>query len=185
VTLTAQARRQLAVKANILQQLQGTCVRCQRANRWLTWRRIPTSVAMVAWCADQEKCSRSIVRARQKAERAARVAAHIATCEALIRDSPTPEGNLMPASSYRKKPVVIQAIQFVSFNTNGVECEVFLGKDFSTHLPGTDQILISTLEGEMACSAGDFIIRGIKGEHYCCRGDIFEATYEAVDTAGS
>lgn len=91
---------------------------------------------------------------------------------------------------FRKKPVVIEAIQF----TKQSEPQVwdFLGDDylgsddFGSHNPisgvgeGTTTIRIRTLEGEITASEGDWIIRGIKGEHYPCRPDIFEATYEPV-----
>ena len=47
----------------------------------------------------------------------------------------------------------------------------------------TDSAFIETLEGRMEAKPGDWIIRGVKGELYPCKPDIFEATYEAVDDA--
>lgn len=46
--------------------------------------------------------------------------------------------------------------------------------------PEKGDLVIETLEGNMRASPGDFIIRGIKGEYYPCKPDIFEATYEVV-----
>ena len=43
-----------------------------------------------------------------------------------------------------------------------------------------DDLLIKTLEGTMTASAGDYIIRGVNGEHYPCKPDIFDKTYEPV-----
>jgi hypothetical protein len=47
--------------------------------------------------------------------------------------------------------------------------------------PGPAYLLIHTLEGEMRADVGDYIIRGIAGEFYPCKAEIFEATYEAVE----
>lgn len=79
---------------------------------------------------------------------------------------------------FRKKPVVIEAIQHVSMESGDLaRVFVFVG----TALPhsGTS-LLIPTLEGIMTASLGDWIIRGVKGELYPCKPDIFDATYEAV-----
>ena len=81
-------------------------------------------------------------------------------------------------SKYRKKPVEIEAVQYLGFEQNGEECELFLGDDFESHLPSENKILVRTLEGELTASAGDFLIRGVKGEHYPCKPDIFAATYD-------
>ncbi len=81
---------------------------------------------------------------------------------------------------YVKKPVVISAMEYRGFDENGEACEVWLGDSFMTHLPSQNQIVISTLEGETTASRGDFIIKGIEGEFYPCKPDIFEATYEPV-----
>lgn len=81
---------------------------------------------------------------------------------------------------YRKKPVVINAI----LNTNLTNTLEWLGEfehepdAFSTHGPNID---ISTLEGVMTCRHGDYLIRGVKGEFYPCKPDIFEQTYEPVE----
>lgn len=79
---------------------------------------------------------------------------------------------------YRKKPVVIEAIQYHVAETNKAEIMVFIGaKEYEEDFlePG---ITIKTLEGDMKVSPGDFVIKGIKGEFYPCKPDIFEQTYE-------
>lgn len=76
-------------------------------------------------------------------------------------------------AKYRKKPVVIEAVQFNG--KNYMEILFFVGK-----LKTGGGIRIETLEGTMEASAGDWIIKGVKGEFYPCKPDIFEATYELV-----
>lgn len=80
---------------------------------------------------------------------------------------------------YRKRPVVIEAVQFTGMNH--VDVVSFLGEQ--PFEPSIEGITIKTLEGDMLAVAGDWIIRGVKGEFYPCKPDIFEATYEAVDDA--
>ena len=82
---------------------------------------------------------------------------------------------------YRKKPVEIEAVQYLGFDANGEECELFLDGSFESHLPSQDKIEIRTLEGPITASRGDWIIRGVQGEHYPCKPDIFAATYETAD----
>lgn len=81
---------------------------------------------------------------------------------------------------YRKKPVVIDAMQYLGFNENGLEAELFLEDSFSCHAPSTDEIDIWTREGTMIASKGDWLIKGVAGEFYPCKPDIFEKTYELV-----
>jgi hypothetical protein len=84
---------------------------------------------------------------------------------------------------YRKKPIVIDAMRFDGDNYNAV----FAWIDEQDDPPpvSTDAehggIAIETLEGVMVANKGDWIIRGVKGEIYPCKPDIFEMTYEAVD----
>lgn len=87
---------------------------------------------------------------------------------------------------FRKKPVIIEAMHFRTNNVGGEECmnEICSWIDegrLETQCwhNGTD-IYINTLEGEMRADCGDWIIKGIKGEFYPCKPDIFEATYEPV-----
>lgn len=80
---------------------------------------------------------------------------------------------------YRKKPVVIEAIQWTGeFDRN---MSLFVG-DKAT-IKGTKEpfeMFIHTLEGDMKADVGDFIIKGVNGEFYPCKPDIFEKTYEMV-----
>lgn len=77
---------------------------------------------------------------------------------------------------YRKKPVVIEAIQFTPFNSE--EIEDFVGGDLGKDANGNT--VIATLEGAMICSINDFIIKGVNGEFYPCKPDIFEKTYDKI-----
>lgn len=77
---------------------------------------------------------------------------------------------------YRKKPVVIEAVQWTGTITPDVER--LLGK--ANVLPKGTSLLIPTLEGVMEARMGDYIIRGVSGERYPCKPDIFEKTYEIV-----
>lgn len=79
---------------------------------------------------------------------------------------------------YRKKPVIIEAVQLNTHNVREVAkwSNADLGYTFGSTEP--DALHIYTLEGAMAAHIGDYIIRGVAGEFYPCRADIFEATYE-------
>ncbi len=75
---------------------------------------------------------------------------------------------------FRKKPVVIEARQVpVGGNTTDPSLAEWCGGSASS-----DHVLIKTLEGTMCADVGDWIIKGVKGEFYPCKPDIFEATYE-------
>lgn len=75
---------------------------------------------------------------------------------------------------FRKKPVEVEAVLWTGSNTEDVV--PFMG---AAVLRGRN-IEIETLEGTMTANPGDWIIRGIKGEFYPCKPDIFEGTYERV-----
>lgn len=80
---------------------------------------------------------------------------------------------------YRKKPVVINAVQYIGNNTAEILIKLGMpeiGNDFMTN-----DLLIQTLEGEMRAQEGDYIIKGVKGEFYPCKPDIFQMTYEKVE----
>lgn len=82
---------------------------------------------------------------------------------------------------YRKKPVVIEAIQFVDNADCIMEIHEFLGGDtLRVNYEDNPYIKIETLEGTMKASVGDYIIKGVNGEFYPCKPDIFEKTYEEV-----
>lgn len=82
---------------------------------------------------------------------------------------------------YRKKPVVIDAVQFV----NGEQPSNFAADVIAGNVRYTEEgtMLIRTLEGVMEAQSGDWIIRGVKGELYPCKPDIFAATYEPAEEA--
>jgi len=88
---------------------------------------------------------------------------------------------------YRKKPVVIDAIRFVPGTDPNEPHASEVQRWLSEWLPSPDwvfapdRIEIPTLEGVMTANPGDWILRGVKGEFYPCKNDIFEATYEQVD----
>lgn len=78
---------------------------------------------------------------------------------------------------FRKKPVIIDAIQFTGNNHK----EVYEFANNSEHIMGDrDQLIIETLEGAHRANPGDYIIRGVAGEYYPCKPDIFAQTYEAI-----
>jgi hypothetical protein len=87
---------------------------------------------------------------------------------------------------YRKKPVIIDAIQYTEnsrdriVNWLGSNCySTAIGEDGEEY--ELQNIRIRTLEGELMVSIDDWVIKGVKGEFYPCKPDIFEATYEKVD----
>ena len=84
---------------------------------------------------------------------------------------------------YRKKPVVIEAVRFIDCETSQKEITEFVGQE-AIWSQGPDEnpplLLINTLEGKMHARPGDYIIKGIKGEFYPCKPDIFEATYDQM-----
>jgi hypothetical protein len=98
---------------------------------------------------------------------------------------------------YRKKPVVIEAVQVAAavyngktWNASPFKCDVlpkwvedaFANGTIAVHPSDREYALlaIKALEGTMVAAPGDWIIRGVKGEIYPCKADIFEATYEPV-----
>lgn len=82
-------------------------------------------------------------------------------------------------AKYRKKPVVIEAVQFDGSRTiEGVIISPVLEPTPTN--PSGVYGQITTLEGVMTCIPGDWIIRGVKGELYPCKPDIFAATYEEL-----
>lgn len=90
----------------------------------------------------------------------------------------------MNSIKYKKKPVVIEALQFKSdmsvkdlndlIDFIGMKNIVDIGRD-------NLYLTIRTLEGNMIASPGDYIIKGIQGEFYPCKPDIFEQTYDKVE----
>lgn len=76
---------------------------------------------------------------------------------------------------FRKKPVIIEAIQWNG--RNEMEVARFIGGNLEMD---DDELLIHTLEGTMKALVGDYVIKGVNGEFYPCKPDIFEKTYDPV-----
>jgi len=76
---------------------------------------------------------------------------------------------------FRKKPVVIEAVQFVA--ANFADIEIFVGGDAEFR---DGELIVATLEGPLRAAPNDWIIKGVKGEFYPCKPDIFAQTYEPV-----
>jgi hypothetical protein len=86
-------------------------------------------------------------------------------------------------SKFRKKPVVIDAIEYKrDDNIFAVQdfFKEFEASDSLTYNPDDNEYYITTLEGDMKLVWGDWVIRGVKGEFYPCKPDIFNMTYEPV-----
>ncbi len=83
---------------------------------------------------------------------------------------------------FRKKPVVIEAIQFLDQSSINKMCNIWCRSFMDVTDFGNEKtnFFILTLEGEMMASVGDWIIKGVNGEFYPCKPDIFEKTYEKV-----
>ena len=81
------------------------------------------------------------------------------------------QAEMQPWQWFRKKPVVVAAWQF-----DGKRLPILPSEPLSWADGG--KLRVATLEGDMFVSPGDWIIRGVKGELYPCKPDIFEATYE-------
>lgn len=89
------------------------------------------------------------------------------------------------AKKYRKLPVEIEAMYFDPNKTGSTSVEeicnwIIKGGGDADYSTNELCIYIFTLEGKMKAMPGDYIIRGIQGEHYPCKPDIFDKTYEAV-----
>ena len=85
-------------------------------------------------------------------------------------------------AKFRKKPVVIEAVQFTRANWEAVQLFTE-GKahtlTIERRMDGKCTCIIPTLEGEHIANEGDWIIKGVQGEFYPCKPDIFEQTYES------
>lgn len=90
---------------------------------------------------------------------------------------------------YRKKPVVIEAIQYLGEAgpildfLAASECESIGFRPSSS--PRERGLIVKTLEGAMVGNYGDWLIRGVKGELYPCKDEVFTMTYEPADEATS
>ncbi len=83
---------------------------------------------------------------------------------------------------FRKKPVEVEAVQFQGGVSSGNHIIGWMSAGTSYPARWEDgNLLIKTLEGIMRAFPGDWIIRGVKGEYYPCKPDIFESTYEQIE----
>jgi hypothetical protein len=92
----------------------------------------------------------------------------------------------MSPSKYRKKPIVVEAMQYTVESRNDII--KWIGSGVQATAIDDDgaeydllNLRIHTLEGVMRCDVGDYVIKGVKGEFYPCKPDIFERTYELVE----
>lgn len=85
---------------------------------------------------------------------------------------------------YRKRPVEVQAVRWLGSNLAEVlalvDFDALPADDVHVKCPPLGTLAIPTLEGTMTAQLGDWVIRGVKGELYPCKPDIFEVTYEPV-----
>lgn len=82
---------------------------------------------------------------------------------------------------FRKKPVVIEAMKYNGGRSADQDLIDWIETGNRRCVVHATHLVIATLEGDMIASPGDWIIKGIKGEFYPCKPDIFEATYEPVE----
>lgn len=102
-----------------------------------------------------------------------------------MSDTTSTSEQQIQAKTYRKKPVEIKAVQFDGKEETALKLMDWISEGNSVelscpehedHWDGT--LIITTLEGDMKVKPGDYVIRGVQGEHYPCKPDIFEQTYE-------
>lgn len=80
---------------------------------------------------------------------------------------------------YKKKPVEIEALLWTGDNV--VEVVEFCSTCYHYYRDNKPVLMIETLEGPMRASVNDYVIRGVKGEFYACKPDVFNLTYDQVD----
>ena len=96
--------------------------------------------------------------------------------QTIRENSNTTSAGCVSGEKFRKKPVVIEAVKFSGNNYEQVKA--FLGYPPQYIDQALTQLRIYTLEGQHVASVGDWIIKGVKGEFYACKPDIFAMTYE-------
>lgn len=88
----------------------------------------------------------------------------------------------MNYNRYRKKPIEVEAIQFDGWNW--ATCMQFMSDEillFPQEFCKKEHLVIHTVDGDMKANIGDYIIKGVNGEFYPCKPDIFEKTYELLE----
>ena len=92
----------------------------------------------------------------------------------------------MSINKYKKKPIIIEAVQWTGINLEEIKSFVgdSLDYNYKTNWDSSDlsniEVKIKTLEGDHIASIGDYIIKGVNGEFYPCKPDIFKKTYESA-----
>lgn len=84
-------------------------------------------------------------------------------------------------AKYRKRPIVIEAMQFTEDTKNQVFNFVTCNHCAAWDSNGNPALSIRTLEGDMIATLGDFVIKGVNGEFYPCKPDVFAKTYEPFE----
>ena len=79
---------------------------------------------------------------------------------------------------FTKKPVTVEAVQWIGSNPSEILAFCHGSASYDRNY---SEMVIYTLEGKHTASLGDWIIRGVKGEHYPCKPDIFDATYDPTN----
>ena len=82
---------------------------------------------------------------------------------------------------FRKKPVVIEAIKWINGDNDSLKNILAMGCQPEFAADGTPDLMIPIFEGRMRANVGDWIIKGVNGEFYPCKPDIFEKTYDKVE----
>ena len=83
-------------------------------------------------------------------------------------------------TKYRKKPLIVEAMQFTEKEKDMVFNWVTCARYPAFTADGQPVLKIHTLEGVMVANIGDWVIKGVNGEFYPCKDEIFQKTYEAV-----
>jgi hypothetical protein len=93
------------------------------------------------------------------------------------------------SKKYQKKPIVVEAVQWTGYNLEEVKefakyvvYEIYDAGWKAGVCPPSTKITLQTLEGVMTVQQNDYIIKGINGEFYPCKPDIFEKTYDEIKT---
>lgn len=102
--------------------------------------------------------------------------------EELIKDNAVLRGEQVMIEKYRKKPVIIEAVEYTGYNYPQVQDWIDGTRSiWPQWVHNYGEFKIPTLEGDMTVSLGDYVIKGVNGEFYPCKPDIFEKTYERVE----
>lgn len=80
---------------------------------------------------------------------------------------------------YIKRPIVIEAYKLFEKDIPGWYQRAL--ENGTVQVKSNNEIIVTTLEGEMRCEEGDYIVQGVRGELYPCNGDIFAQTYMVAD----